>query len=333
MDKHQSYLPPPAQQLLAPAQLAQLQARSNWRGVWLVCHCWGVIFAAMAGFAIFPHPISFILAVMLIGSRQLGLAVLMHDAAHGALTKSPRLNFVLSQWLCAYPVLADTFSYRRYHLKHHANVQQENDPDLILSAPFPITRKSLRRKIWRDLSGQTGWKQRKAQFINALGPRTLRRVERLAHFWDKFKPYLLAQAILFALLALSGYWYFYFLFWVVPFLTWHQLATRLRNIAEHAMVPDDNDPFRNARTTKAGWITRALLAPYWVNYHVEHHLLMWAPCYRLPLLRRFLEANGFGDRIETEPSYLAVLRLAASRPNDQDRPGAIVHQARRRQTA
>jgi len=41
--------------------------------------------------------------------------------------------------------------------------------DLILSAPFPITRPSYRRKFWRDISGQTGYAQRKAQFINALG--------------------------------------------------------------------------------------------------------------------------------------------------------------------
>jgi hypothetical protein len=40
-------------------------------------------------------------------------------------------------------------------------------PDLILSAPFPITRPSYRRKFWRDISGQTGYAQRKAQFLNA----------------------------------------------------------------------------------------------------------------------------------------------------------------------
>ena len=65
-------------------------------------------------------------------------------------------------------------------------------------------------------------------------------------------------------------------------LTWFQVIVRVRNIAEHAVVPDNNDPFRNARTTIANPLARALLAPYWVNYHVEHHLLFWVPCYRLP---------------------------------------------------
>ena len=53
----------------------------------------------------------------------------------------------LSQWLCAYPVFAETQAYRRYHLQHHAHTQQANDPDLVLSAPFPITRPELSAQV------------------------------------------------------------------------------------------------------------------------------------------------------------------------------------------
>jgi fatty acid desaturase len=95
------------------------------------------------------------------------------------------------------------------------------------------------------------------------------------------------------------------------------------------MVPDSNDDFRNARTTKAGLVMRALVAPYWVNYHVEHHLMMWVPCYNLPKTRAFLIANGFGPRIETKESYAEVLRMATSKPDDQDKRGNLVHNARR----
>jgi hypothetical protein len=62
--------------------------------------------------------------------------------------------------------------------------------------------------------------------------------------------------------------------------TWFPLVTRLRNIAEHALVAkDEPDPFRHARTTKANWIERALIAPYHVNFHAEHHLFMHMPCW------------------------------------------------------
>jgi hypothetical protein len=51
------------------------------------------------------------------------------------------------------------------------------------------------------------------------------------------------------------------------------VITRIRNIAEHAVVPDANDPLRNTRTTRANFLERLFIAPYYVNYHLEHHLL------------------------------------------------------------
>lgn len=316
--------------LLSPSQLSAVRTRSDVRGTWLVVHAWAVIFGAMALFVWFPNPLTFLLAALLIGARQLGLAILMHDGAHGNLTHNQKLNMFLSQWLCAYPVGAETMAYRRYHLKHHMHTQQPEDPDLILSAPFPITKKSFRRKMLRDLTGQTGYQQRKAQILNALGTSEMTFKERLANYWDKLGRASVAQLVLFSILALSGHWYLYFALWLAPLLTWHMAITRIRNIAEHAMVPDNNDPFRQARTTLAGPLERAFIAPYWVNYHVEHHLLMWVPCYNLPKTRAYLIANGYGERIETKKNYLEVLRMATSKPDDQDRPGKIVHNARAR---
>ena len=91
--------------------------------------------------------------------------------------------------------------------------------------------------------------------------------------------------------------------------------TRVRNIAEHAVVPDDDDRLRNTRTTHAGWLTRALIAPYWVNYHLEHHLLVSVPCYNLPRMHRMLLDKGLGPRMEIRDSYAEVLGLATSKPD------------------
>lgn len=318
-----------ASELLTPEQLSIVRRRSDWRGLFCVVHAWAVIFGSMALFIWFPNPVTFLVAVALIGARQLGLAILMHDGAHGILCHNPKLNMFLSQWLCAYPMMAETGAYRRYHLKHHANTQQAEDPDLILSAPFPITKASFRRKMIRDITGQTGYQQRKAQILNALGKSEWPIERRLRNYWDKLGRATVCQLAIFAILAASGHWVLYFALWLLPFLTWQQAITRIRNIAEHAMVPDSNDDFRNARTTKAGLVMRALVAPYWVNYHVEHHLMMWVPCYNLPKTRAFLIANGYGPRIETKESYAEVLRMATSKPDDQDKRGNLVHNARR----
>jgi len=322
-----------ASSFLTPEEIRAFGIRSNLIGALLVLHAWAVIAAAMVFFVLWPNLLSLVIAVMIIGGRQLGLAILMHDAAHGLLFTRKSTNDWVGQWLCAYPVITDLLIYRPYHLKHHRFTQQPDDPDLVLSAPFPVTRASLRRKIIRDLTGQVGYARRKAQLLDALGPSWLCWRGRVGEFREKLGGAALVNVILFAGLAAIGYWWLYPLLWLLPLLTWYQLASRIRNIAEHAVVPDNDDPMRNTRTTLAGPLTRLLIAPYWVNYHLEHHLLPFAPCWRLKAVHDFMLARGYGQYMEVRRSYREVLALAASALVDPDfdpedeppRPGAAQH--------
>jgi hypothetical protein len=63
-----------ARELVTPERLAGLRERLEWKGIALIAHAWCVILGAMAVVTVFPNPLTYILAVMLIGSRQLGLA-------------------------------------------------------------------------------------------------------------------------------------------------------------------------------------------------------------------------------------------------------------------
>ena len=321
-----------ARAFLSEQELIEVRQRVTWKSIALIVHAWTLILGAITLVAIWPNPLTFILAVAIIGSRQLGLAILMHDGAHGCLSSNERLNMWLSQWFCAYPVFAETGSYRRYHLQHHAKTQQEDDPDLILSAPFPITRPSYRRKFWRDISGQTGYAQRKAQFLNALGDSSWPLQQRAAHFWRKLGPQFVFNALFLAALTATGVWWAYPLLWLLPLLTWQMVITRIRNIAEHAVVPDSSDPLRNTRTTRAGFLERLFIAPYYVNYHLEHHLLFYVPCYNLPRVHEILSRSEHAARMEVQPNYLAVLRMATAKPANEDRPGALVSNVRRSRT-
>lgn len=294
--------------------IAAVRARSDVMGLLCVVHAWAVIGAAMAVYALWPNPLTFIAAVIVIGSRQLGLAILMHDAAHGVLVRSKWLNDPLSQIFCAWPVFTDTIPYRHYHLVHHRMTQQPEDPDLHLSAKFPITKKSYRRKFWRDITGQTGLKLRRAQIRNALGKPGDGFAKRFATFRKRLGKMVLVNLVLLALMSAFGKPHYYLMFWLVPLLTWQQVVTRIRNIAEHAMVPDNDDPMRSARTTYAKWWERALFAPYWVNYHVDHHLLFYVPCYNLPALHTLLLEKGLGPKMEIQKTYADVLRLATAKP-------------------
>ena len=290
-----------------------LSARSSWRGLWLVAHCWGVIALAMLMGVLWPLTIP--LAVMIIGTRQLGLFILMHDGAHGLLHPNRRVNDWVAHWLCS----SSLSDYRPYHLQHHRYVQQAEDPDLGLSAPFPISRASLKRKMQRDLSGQTFYKQRLAPLLDGFKGRKTGEeagaspLARNAQELVRGRRFLLGNALGFALFAAAGFWWVWLLMWLLPMATWLPLVTRIRNIAEHALVGRDQaDPLRQARTTHAGFVERALLAPYWVNYHLEHHLFTQVPCWKLPRAHALLHQRGITSRMEVQPNYRTVLRMAAA---------------------
>ena len=285
---------------------------------------WALVFAAFALVAWAPEVIlkslACVFAVFVIGARQLGFAILMHEAAHRSLFGTRWLNDFVGNWLAAYPIWAEVEPYRRYHLVHHAKTGTAGDPDLGLITPFTITRASFRRKVIRDLTGQTGVKQAKAVFLRDLGwgagrnqrDQGMARGERPDVGWRKLLPVALTNAVLFGILALAGHPWLYLL-WVVAWLTTNRLVTRIRSIAEHALTPDANDALNNTRTTVARWWERLLIAPNPVNYHLEHHLMMTVPHYKLPRFHALLRERGVLDHACVAYGYLGVLRNAASK--------------------
>ena len=325
---------------------------SRWHGLWLSLHAWLMVALVtggtallwqwhwLAGLAVTP------LALVLVGGRQLGLSILMHEAAHGLLHSKRKINNFAGQWLTGSATGSDLHSYRAYHLTHHRFTQQSEDPDLGLSAAFPTSKASMQRKVIRDLTGQTFFKQRSNQFsvawvglkamlsgaqdsapsakrdtsagtpLNRNGAagvaapvvdldgakRTTRTVGR----------FLLIQLIV-LLVSLATLGIIPFLIWLAALATTFQLILRIRNIAEHACTTTGgDDPFSHARTTRANMLMRMTLAPYWVNYHSEHHLFMGVPCYNLPKAHELLLAKGYGPRMTIAGSYAEVLRTVTT---------------------
>lgn len=294
---------------LAASDSLHLRRRSDVVGLLLVLHAWLVIAACMLVFARWPNPFTWLVCSALVGGRQLGLSILMHDAAHRVLMHRAGLNDFAGHWLCGGAVGAHMYDYRPYHLSHHRHTQQDADPDLVLSAPFPVSAASLRRKVLRDMVGITGLKQRLAQIQFGMGDQGSW-LTRLVKFVRHEKAFVLCNLLLLGLLWSAGQPMLYVWLWLLPLLTWFQLFSRIRNIAEHAVTGDRNNRLRNTRTTFANLFERALVAPYWVNYHLEHHLYTFVPCWKLRQAHRLLIDQGLGPQMELTPGYAAVLRKA-----------------------
>jgi fatty acid desaturase len=296
----------PWHQTLTRDELRELLRHAAWRSWFSIVLNWSVVFGAMALVAVWPNPATILVALFLIAARQLGCAALMHDAAHRALFANRALNDWAGNWLCAYPVWSDLDRYRPYHLQHHAKTGTAEDPDLGLVTPFPITRASLRRKVWRDLSGQTGRK-----FAVAAARRTFGRwrVDPIAR--RAACGVLVTNLALLGVLAAAGHPVLYLL-WVVSWLTTYTLVTRIRSIAEHALTPEAGDPLRNTRTVLPRWWERVFIVPNRLNFHLEHHLLMTVPHYRLARLHRLLRDRGLLERACVDSGYAVVLARASA---------------------
>ncbi len=286
----------------------RLRQRSDLWGYWLLAHCWGVIILSGALYAFTPNAFTLLVAVTIIGGRQLGLAILMHEGSHGMLFKTRTLNERMTQWFTAWPMLLNIHAYRVRHMAHHRFTRTDKDPENYLYTPFPVTPNSMTRKFLRDLTGIVFIRTNAAIFRFIWGQKKGRSVRLIGYYGGP----LLFNGLLAGGFAAFGRLDLYLLLWLLPMATTYQLFLRIRNIAEHAAVGDLGDALQNTRTTLAGPIARALVAPYWVNFHIEHHMLPYVPCYRLAAIHKLMLARGFGEKMLIVDGYNHVLRLNSS---------------------
>jgi fatty acid desaturase len=298
--------------------------RSAFSIVWT----WAWILGCITLYCLRPGVLTVAIGWVIVSGRHLALAVLMHEAAHRLLLRHKAWNDRIGSWFTAMPIMLSLHAYRALHLQHHRATWTDRDPDLGLAKPFPITRKSFRRKVLRDLSGVTGYQRyRSIARISAglsplgkgLGGRSL--ASALGRFASVQRGFLLSNALLLAFAIAAGRPEAFLLVWWLPALTGYSLVLRIRSIAEHAMVGDPTDELRQTRTTLAPFWLRFLMAPHEVNYHLEHHLFMFVPHYNLPKAHALLAAAGVLERAEIATGYREVLRKATSRIGD-DRPAA-----------
>ncbi|MFP6626729.1 MAG: fatty acid desaturase, partial [Deltaproteobacteria bacterium] len=75
-------------QCLSQDELDSLTVMHDWRSWASVALDWALVAAAMTLVAYRPGIVSIVVALFVIGARQLGLSILMHEAAHLTLFKN-----------------------------------------------------------------------------------------------------------------------------------------------------------------------------------------------------------------------------------------------------
>ena len=298
-------------EVISKEQYEEIKEKQDWRNVLSISSNWLQMSSAMALFFFYPNVLTFLVALVIIGSRQFALAVLAHEAAHNLLFANNKVNDWAGQWFCAYPIFQDNRVYRPYHLKHHRHTETEDDPDLVLSSPFPINKRSFIRKVFRDLTGITGVRRYWGSLSSIFRTKGDNVFDKISKTSNKLHGFLISNVIIFILISTTMHWSLFLLLWWLPSFTYYSLIIRIRNISEHAVTPGNND-FDNTRTTKSTVLTRFFMVPHNVNYHLEHHLFTRCPWYNLPKAHSMMIENGYEDKMCLETSYKNVLLKAMS---------------------
>ncbi len=313
-------------QYLRPEEIKSLMEKKDWRAWGEILHTWLWIAFAFALVGFFPHPITIVVSLFILGGKQLACAIILHDCSHESLFTSRRLNHLVGSWLGAYPILNDLEKYKPYHVQHHIHTGMDDDPDLPLTQGYPTTSGSMLRKFIRDFFGLSGLKSNFGLVMMQLGLmkyalngkaewvswRGMSWSDMVTKGFRNLAGPLLSNLILFLILyALGNPWLY--LLWIGALLTTYNFCIRVRSIAEHSMVLDNTNPHQNTRTTYANFLERMLFAPHHVNYHSEHHLCMGIPSYNLPRMHKMLLERGYYKDGTLASDYSSIVKLAMAK--------------------
>lgn len=308
--------PPPlepeeARALTALAREIRALSEPDWRpAVAAALSEWTVIGLAMASTAWIVHPAWWALMGALIGTRQHGLLILMHDAVHRRMHRDPAVNDLISDVLCAWPLLISTEGYRGGHLQHHTALHTPADPDWQMR--HDRIEWAWPKPLWRLVGGLLlmGMGGGIAAFLRSNG-----RLKQMGAPMTRQETHPGRQvARLVVTLALpvgaliAGEGPRFLVLWVVPFLTVLPVVVRLRVIAEHYGLPATST-FDTTRDWTAGKLLDWLLVPWNIRLHLTHHLFAGVPFHRLPQAHRLLRADGrLGPRCHHTPGLGALVR-------------------------
>jgi fatty acid desaturase len=271
---------------------------------YLTC-AWAIGIAAIAVCASDPTWWSVPIAFLIVSSRQQALLNCEHEAVHRKFLPNLRWNNLVGTYLCAAPVGSPFDAARARHLSHHRLVGTSEDPDRELySGQDKSTVRGLIAYFVRGLTGAYAG-------MILMGAR-VHRPTKSASAARELVPLVVAQGTLAVSMTVVFGWWVYPALWLAPLGTLTALCHLIRSFVEHAI--SDAETRSNANrliTIRSNLAERALVSPYFMNYHAEHHLIPSVPAPRLRALQRRLAARDDLPPLLVRDSYSGALRRYA----------------------
>lgn len=302
--------------------LPELTELQPWKSLLAIACEWSIIIAMIAMALHFNHWLAYVIAIIVIGTRQHALGVLMHDASHYRILRNKFWNDLISDLFLAYPMGVSTASYRYEHLEHHRYTSTERDQGwkLLHRGPFwywPKTRRNGIKTVFTTLIGLQAFRLPVVfelwspwrYFFNKPGGSGL-----YIPWYNKIL-LIATYTAFFTFLTVYHYWDMFLLLWIVPEMTVLFTILNLRGAAEHLATPMKTELSLSRTVIPKHWLETLLIAPWSVHYHTEHHLFPSVPFYNLKKLhQRLMQEEEFRNQAHVSHGYRKVFRELTSVP-------------------
>lgn len=264
--------------------LMRLTKKDNWHGILAVLETYSIIAIAIGAGLVLPSytpwfvdGVIYLCVWIVIGTRQRGLATLLHEASHRAMARNRLLNNALGTVFSGWLIFQIGRTYFNSHvLGHHRNTGDgREDPDTFQYVLQKLLTQNPDNFVARNILSM------------ALGAKTVVNLPYLirdrlipdnwsevsaAHKWE------IAGFIAFWAALLSGLLYFgwfdeFAFFWLLPFLTTFQAANWLIETSEHfPLAWFHNKAVFATRNRDGNAFERFLTGVHGENWHLVHHL-------------------------------------------------------------
>ncbi|WGS49957.1 fatty acid desaturase family protein [Paraburkholderia sp. D15] len=256
----------------------------------------------------------YLVAAVIISTRQHALFILYHDAAHYHLTRHRRVNDFLINVAIGVPGVVPVEFYRPLHLAHHRHVGSALDPErqfLYRDQRWqfrPLGTWPLVRQLIGDLLLLNTLRTMRA-YRQAGGAAVRPTVPILAAcvVWTVIAGWLIYLCSAHTLTMLAALWF-------GPLFTVSVLLQKVRSFSEHSGGPGVTPGWSDwTYSWCVGWLGRAFIWPYHINLHLQHHRNPNTAWYDLPSQVRS------SDHVMSSRGLVGLLWLGRRRVSDTRR--------------
>lgn len=253
---------------------------------------WACIAAFIAAGVYFDSIAVTLFCIFLIGTRQMALALLLHEQVHRLGMRSKYADWIINIF-AVYPLFVTTVEdYAKVHLSHHKYCFTKDDPDFLRKSgaewTFPKSVGQLLAIVLRDITAMNVIRLIKGKTAAATTEFTRRNPSpkwlRMAFF---------AAAAL--ALTLIGGWKVFLLYWVIPAMTVTQLLVRWIAVCEHQYNVENGTIHETTPLIQLKWWQRLLTPDLNFGFHAYHHMHPGVSFSNLPKVHEIYCREGLVD--------------------------------------